>query len=192
MDRARPRVWTAANILSLLRVVLVPVLVLALAARRPGAALIIFAVAGSTDFLDGLAARALHQRTSLGVLLDPIGDKLLMTAAFITLSLPSLPGPNVIPLWLTIPVIGRDVAIVLGAFILFKTRGVRQFPPSLWGKVSTVGQMACLGLVLLFNWIGTTPSALTWVYVATLTATLVSGGDYFRKGFLGGRVKAAG
>lgn len=179
MEGTKPRLWTAANVLSSLRILLIPALIAALVRRNGTAAFAVFVAAGMTDFLDGLAARAFGQRSKLGVTLDPAADKLLMTASFVALSLRSIGGPNVIPLWLTGFVIGRDVAIALAALVVVKTLGPKPFLPSLWGKVSTVLQMGCIGLVLLFNMLGTRPPQLWGVYVITLAATLVSAGHYF-------------
>lgn len=184
MDKANPRLWTAANVLSLLRILLIPALIAALVRRNSVVAFIIFVAAGATDFLDGLAARTWGQRTKLGVTLDPAADKLLMTACFVALSLRSVGGPNVIPLWLTGFVIGRDAAIALGALVVVKTVGPKPFLPSLWGKISTVLQMGCICLVLFFNMLGTSPPQLLWVYVITLAATLVSAIHYFAARFL--------
>jgi len=179
MDKVKPGFWTAANIFTLLRFALIPPFVLALAGRRAVLALVLFSAAGLTDFLDGLAARALHQQSPLGVILDPAADKLLMTVSFIALSLRSAGGPTIIPLWLTGPVIVRDVAIALGVLIIVKTVGSKPFRPSIWGKASTIIQIGCVGLVLLFNALGTAPRWLLGIYILTLAATLISGGDYF-------------
>ncbi|MCJ7611157.1 MAG: CDP-alcohol phosphatidyltransferase family protein [Candidatus Aminicenantes bacterium] len=179
MDKDTPGFWTAANIFTLLRILLVPPFVLALVGRRSGLALALFTVAGLTDFLDGMAARLLNQKTQLGVTFDPAADKLLMTASFITLSLRSVGGPNLIPVWLTGLVIGRDAAIALGALVIVKAVGSKAFLPTLWGKASTVLQLGCVFLVLLFNVLGSTPRLLAWVYVVTFAATFISGAHYF-------------
>jgi cardiolipin synthase len=184
MDKTSSRFWTAANVLSLLRVLLIPAIVVALVRREGVAAFAIFAAAAMTDFLDGMAARTWGQRTKLGITLDPAADKLLMTASFVALSLRSIGGPNVIPLWLTGLVIGRDAAIALGALVIVQTVGPRPFLPSLWGKISTILQMGCVSLVLFFNMLGTTPRGLRWVYFLTLAATLVSAAHYFVARFL--------
>ena len=184
MGDEKERFWTLANFFTLLRILAVPVLIAALVRHSGRTAFLVFGFAALTDFLDGQAARTWHQRSKLGIALDPAADKLLMTASFIALSLPSLGGPNIIPLWLTIVVIGRDVAIAVGALVLLKTVGARQFLPTLWGKISTVWQLFCVFLVLLFNWLGTTPGELLWLYLITLIATCVSWAHYFFARFL--------
>jgi len=184
MPDDKERLWTLANFFTLLRILAIPVLILALVRHSGRTAFFVFGVAALTDFLDGLAARTWHQRSKLGITLDPAADKLLMTASFIALSLRSLGGPNIIPLWLTIVVIGRDVAIALGVLVVVKTVGPKPFLPSLWGKISTVWQLVCLLLVLLFNWLQTTPAELLWVYLLTLVLTCISWAHYFFARFL--------
>ena len=143
----------------------------------------IFFFAGFTDVLDGVAARLFHQKTKIGALLDPAGDKLLMTSAFIVLTIPSLNSPHIIPLWLTIVVISRDLFIVSSAFTLYKLRGQKTFLPSLWGKSSTVCQFMVLILVLFFNSFQISFPYLRLFYFLTLALTLLSGVHYFYIGF---------
>ena len=101
------------NFLSLLRIILVPVVVIFLIQGSYGKALFAFALAGLTDALDGALARLLNCQTVLGSYLDPIADKLLLTASFVTLSI-----LGIIPSWLTVIVISRDFIILLGIAIL--------------------------------------------------------------------------
>src|SRR3990172_3767568 len=103
---------TAANQLTLLRLLLVPVFALCMLYGRPGGALVIFGVAGVTDALDGLIARRTGP-TTLGAWLDPMADKLLLATMFIMLTLPGLGLTARLPLWLTVLVISRDIAIIL-------------------------------------------------------------------------------
>ncbi|MBM3296061.1 MAG: hypothetical protein FJY83_00500 [Candidatus Aminicenantes bacterium] len=179
------------NILSLGRIALVPVFVWSAVARRPLAAFLVFSAAALTDFLDGLAARLLRQKTKLGLFLDPAADKLLMTAAFVVCSFPAVSRPNAVPAALTAVVIGRDLAIVIGAWVLYRAAAVKSFPPSLWGKISTICQMVCLFLVLLCNALGLRPAGLlSAAFLLTLAATLVSAGHYFRTGFVLGLARS--
>ena len=181
----RAGLWTVPNLLSRGRIVLVPVVLWTMTSRRPLAAFLVFSGAAATDFLDGLAARLLRQKSRLGLFLDPAADKLLMTAAFIVCSLPAVSRPTAIPAALTAVVVGRDLAIVLGAWILYRVAAVTSFTPSLWGKISTICQMICLFLVLLLNALGTRPAGfLAAVFLLTLGATLLSAGHYFWAGFV--------
>jgi cardiolipin synthase len=179
VGKAEAGFWTAANLLTLLRIALVPVFIGAVVRRSGTAAFAVFVLAACTDFLDGWAARAWGKRTKLGVTLDPAADKLLMTAAFIALSLEWAGGPNIIPLWLTGTVIGRDAAIALAALLVTTLIGPKPFLPSLWGKISTILQMGCIGLVLLLNMLGTMRGELRWAYYLTFAATVGSGLHYF-------------
>jgi len=186
---AKEPIFTIPNLLSFLRILMIPVFLTAVWRHKSAAALIIFFTASVTDFLDGLFARVLDQRTQLGRLLDPAGDKLLMITSFIILSYPSLSIPNAIPRWLTFSVIGRDFIILGGALVLFLTRGQKEFPPCFLGKVSTFGQMGVLGFVLLFNVLRISPSILQWFYYLCLAATFSSAVQYF---FIGGRILSRG
>jgi cardiolipin synthase len=183
MREREKSVWLALpNIISLVRILLIPVFVLMMIWRKTPEAFAVLLLAGSTDVLDGFTARALKQRTKLGTLLDPAADKLLITASFILLTIPRLNSPNVIPLWLTITVIGRDLFIVSGAFLLFKLRGQKTFPPSIPGKASTVCQIIVVWLVLLFNLAKVTPPFLVWLYFLTLALVILSTLDYSKFG----------
>lgn len=171
------------NILSLLRILLIPVFLALMIRGKVMEASAVFLFAGFTDVLDGFAARLLHQKTKIGALLDPAGDKLLMTSAFIVLTIPSLNSPHIIPLWLTIAVISRDLFIVSSAFALYKLRGQKTFLPSLWGKSSTVCQFIVLILVLFFNSFQISFPYLRLLYFLTLALTLLSGVHYSYIGF---------
>jgi cardiolipin synthase len=173
---------TVPNFLSIARILLIPLFLTMLIQNNKLGALIVFFIAASTDFFDGVAARLLNQKSNIGALLDPAGDKLLMTAGIIALSLPSLSSPNVIPIWLTITVIGRDVYIVWGAFMLYKRTGQKTFPPIPTGKISTVCQMSLLVLILLLNTQNISAPFLIWFYLITLLFIILSGIQYTRIG----------
>ncbi len=180
--KTRDAIFSIPNVFSLTRILLIPVFCVAVLQGRTKAALIVFLIASGTDFLDGASARLLNQRTKLGSLLDPAGDKLFMTAAFIILAIPALNAPNLLPIWLTAIVIGRDVMLVTGAVVLYVKIGRTSFPPSLMGKGSTVWQFTALLLVLLFNTLGKEAGFLIWIYAITALSTILAGGDYVRKG----------
>jgi cardiolipin synthase len=166
------------NILSLLRIFLIPVFLVLMVNQKITEAFIVFLLAGLTDVLDGFAARLLHLKTKIGAFLDPAADKLLMTASFIILTLPSLNSPNVIPVWLTVSVIGRDLLIASAAFVLFKLKGQKTFLPSLLGKTCTVLQVLVPLLVLFLNVRQISSSLLIWLYYLTLVFTLLSAVHY--------------
>jgi cardiolipin synthase len=178
----RSEFLTLPNLLSLSRILLTPVFVVMMIQRRPWAAFFVFLAAGATDALDGFTARWLRLKSSVGVWLDPVGDKVLLTAAFVVLTLPALAQPNALPVWLTAICIGRDVAIALGAFIIVRLRGKQAFKPTLAGKASTVCQVFLIYFVLYANAAGRSPEALGWFYALT---ALVTAGSWVQYGFIG-------
>jgi cardiolipin synthase len=169
-------VLTAANQLTILRVLLVPVFALCMLYDMPGWALLTFVVAGITDLLDGWIARHTGP-TTLGAWLDPAADKLLLTTMFVMLT---LPGPGVVhlPLWLTVVVISRDVGIVLAVAIVNLAIAKRTYRPSLLGKATTVCYIAT-GVVALYANYVREPLALVNVGIyLSLALTLVSTFEY--------------
>jgi cardiolipin synthase (CMP-forming) len=129
-------ILTPANQITILRLVFVPIFAALVVEREYRWALAVLAAAALSDVLDGNVARIFHQKTSLGAALDPIADKALMTTAFIVLAV-----RDVLPWWLTIMVISRDVAMMLTALLIILAAGYRTFTPSILGKASTVVQM---------------------------------------------------
>jgi cardiolipin synthase len=178
----KERFWTVPNFFSMLRIFLIPFFLYMMLQNKILEALVVFCIASITDILDGMTARIWHQKTKIGGLLDPAADKLLMTAAIVILSLPSVSHPNVIPLWLTVTIIGRDIAIVTTALIMYKLRGEKNFPPSLSGKASTVCQMGVILCVLLSNVLNRAPGFLAWLFALTFALTLISGFGYGSRG----------
>jgi cardiolipin synthase len=173
------------NLFSLARIVLTPVFIVLMVHREPWPAFLVFLAAGATDALDGFTARALKLKSTLGLWLDPIGDKLLLTAAFVVLTVPSIATPNALPLWLTALCIGRDVAIALGALVVVLRRGRRTFPPTLPGKASTICQVFLIYFVLYLNVVGKSPESLGWLYVLT---ALLAAGSFIQYAFIGVRM----
>jgi cardiolipin synthase len=185
----RPEIFLLPNLLSLARILLTPVFVLLMVRHMPWQAFAVFLAAGATDALDGYTARAFHMRSTLGLWLDPLGDKVLLTAAFIVLTIPSVAAPNALPLWLTALCIGRDVAIALGALIIVLARGKRTFPPTLAGKASTICQVFLIYFLLYLNAAGKTPELLAWVYILT---ALLTAGSFAQYVFIGLKMFRAG
>jgi len=174
-------VFTPANVLTISRMVLVPVFALCMLYDMPGWALTTFVVAGATDLLDGLIARWTKQQTTLGAWLDPMADKLLLLTMFVMLTLPGLGMPYRLPLWLTVLVISRDVAIVLTAAVINLAVARRTFKPSLLGKAAT-GIYIFTGIVALYGNYRGLPEGLLSVFIyLSLVITLLSAGDYLRR-----------
>lgn len=165
------------NRLTVLRILLVPAFITAIAYHRLEVALCIFIVASATDALDGYLARGLKQKTEFGAIMDPIADKLLLNSAFICFSLvSSLPAYLKMPLYVPIVIISRDVIILLGAMVIYLLNGKIEARPTMIGKVTTFFQMLTIVSVLL-RYIH---SSVIWNAAAILT--LVSGLDYIRIG----------
>ena len=169
---------TAANQLTLLRLVLVPIFVLCMLYSWPGWALTVFAIAGLTDALDGVIARRTGQLTTLGAWLDPMADKLLLVSTFVMLTLPGLNLVNRFPIWLTVLVISRDIAIVLTVAVVNLAVARRTFRPSLLGKAATVIYVFTCGLTLIANYLRVHSVIVTIAIWASLAVTLASGFDY--------------
>lgn len=171
-------VLTAANQLTLLRLLLVPVFALSMLYGRPGWALVVFAVAGATDAFDGFIARRTGQLTALGAWLDPMADKLLVATMFVMLTVPNLGMPQRLPLWLTVLVLSRDIAIVLTVTVVNLAVARRTFRPTFLGKSTTVVYVLT-GVVALFaNYRGEPMSIVTWFVYAALAFTLASSAQY--------------
>ena len=170
-------VLTAPNQLTLFRLLLVPCLVILVLYGFNGIALIVFIVAGVTDALDGLMARRMGQRTTLGAWLDPMADKLLLVSTFIVLTMP-LGLPNQLPLWFTVLVISRDVCIVLTVAIVNLAVERRVFYPSVLGKIATVLYVVTGAVTLLFNFLGQDSVLVDLVVYMALVFTVVSGLHY--------------
>jgi len=170
---------TLANQLTILRIALTPAFVLLVVYEYLGAALLVFAIAGSTDALDGLIARRAGQRTSLGAWLDPMADKLLLVTTFVVLTVPGIPLSNHLPLWLTVIVISRDVVIVGVVAIINLAVGPRTFRPSLLGKATTAAFIVTSVVVMFFNYRGEKSMLVDAGVWLSLALTLVSSADYF-------------
>ncbi len=147
------KILTIPNLITFLRMALIPVFASLLYYGRYEWALFTFFFAGISDGFDGFIARKFNQKSSLGTILDPIADKLLMTVAFILLTLPNvLPETTKhfpVPFWVTAAVIGRDILIVVVALAIFIMTEFRGFVPSLLGKISTFVQISAIGMILI-------------------------------------------
>ena len=145
---------TAANQLTILRVLLIPAFVILLLYGYQGWALVTFGVAGLTDLLDGLIARMTGEKTTLGAWLDPMADKLLLVTMFVVLTLPGIGSANQLPVWFTILVISRDIAIVATVAVVNLAIGRRTFRPSIFGKIATATYILTGVVTLYFNYLG--------------------------------------
>ncbi|MBI3610952.1 MAG: CDP-alcohol phosphatidyltransferase family protein [Nitrospirae bacterium] len=165
------------NLLTILRILLIPVFINLLIYGYHGWALVAFLSAGLTDSLDGLIARMADQRTKLGTYLDPMADKLLLTASFLTLAI-----LQVIPIWGAVIVVSRDIILILGALLLHLTQTHQEIAPTFLGKSTTAVQLAYVTLVLLVTVFQRSTLNLFPFLVATVALTVVSGLHYIYRG----------
>ncbi len=171
-------VLTAANQLTLLRILLIPFFVLFMVYGHAGWALTTFVVAGATDALDGLIARWTGQVTTIGAWLDPMADKLLVTAMFVMLTVPGLGMPQRLPLWLTVLVLSRDIVIVATVTVVNLAVARRTFKPSILGKLATAIYVLTGVIALYANYAGQRMVVVDWFVYASLFITLASSMHY--------------
>jgi cardiolipin synthase len=181
------RLINIANALTAIRVLLVPLFAHLLISGEIRLALAVFTVCGLSDGLDGLLARWLHQRTIVGFYLDPIADKLLMATGFIVLAY-----VKIIPEWLTVLVISRDLFILVGSILILLLLEKGEIRATLLSKTNTAVQILTVVYFLAiraFPWIGNSMGA-GWEHAVTAvvvglcaTTTLISGLHYVYIGF---------
>jgi cardiolipin synthase len=170
-------VLTLANRLTILRILMTPVITVLLLYRQTGAALALFLLAAATDGLDGLVARSWKQKTTLGMVLDPVADKLLLTSTVVTLTI-----LKELPRWFTIILVSRDVLLIGGSMILYMFLGKIGMPPSSLGKTTTGLQLLTVLWVMLDNFLPAIKPAVLPLAVVTLALTIASGLDYIYRG----------
>jgi len=143
-----------------MRLFIIPFLVIEILDGHYEMAFALFILAGISDALDGLLARWLSQRTTLGQYLDPIADKLLLSTLFVVFT-----HVGLVPRYVTVLVFSRDLGILLISTLLFATGTLRDFRPSLFGKLNTLVQITALiavlcGKVFASPWIGSVRDGL--------------------------------
>lgn len=164
--------WTIPNMLSILRIFMVPLLVVVLLTEIPGReflGLAIFLLAAFTDLIDGIIARRTNTTTVVGALLDPVADKLLMSAAFI-----SLVELGLAPSWMVVVIVGREFA-VSGLRLIALERGV-PIAANAWGKAKTGSQVVAVSLLILGHTLGRwfiLGRVALWVVLALTTVSMV-------------------
>jgi cardiolipin synthase (CMP-forming) len=169
------RILSPANEITILRLVFVPIFVTLVLGGHNLAALGVLVAAAVSDLADGLVARIFQQQSGLGMALDPIADKILMTSAFLVLSF-----RGVLPWWLTIVVITRDVGILLTAGVISLVAGYRPFRPSILGKASTGAQILTVFFALAYQaHLTLTPHWLVRAFVGLTAALAVASGCHY-------------
>lgn len=169
--------WTLPNVITIARIVMVPAFVVAFINNRLDLALGLFVLAGVSDALDGFLARMLGQRSKLGAMLDPVADKLLLVTAFLCLALGGL-----VPSWLAVLVISRDVMLVGGMALLhFWGVNVRdRIRPTYLSKFNTTAQIALVAAALAapLGWGWDWDGLLPFLAAVVAACTTLSGAHY--------------
>jgi cardiolipin synthase len=174
------------NLLTLLRLLLVPFVIQAILHGAHATALVLFAAAALTDILDGVAARRLRLSTQTGAYLDPIADKCLLSGVFLAMA-----AAGTVPWWFVAVVFGRDLYILLGVALFMLLTPLRKFPPSVWGKISTFFQILTAVVWMARNAfevrvLDALSSAILWV---SLGFTVWSGLHYTWRGMQSSRAR---
>ncbi len=165
------------NYITLLRIILIPFFINLMIYHYYRAALIVFIFACITDALDGMIARLTKTQTELGAFLDPMADKLLIVSAFVTLVL-----MDMLPVWLVIIVISRDMILVLGSIAIYFTGYQFTAKPSIIGKTTTVMQLIVVTLSLVMKNFGIESGLMAILHWLTAGFTLASGIQYVSRG----------
>jgi cardiolipin synthase len=163
--------------LTILRILLIPCYIGLLVYGRFNLALIVLLLAGLTDALDGAIARIKNQHTRLGAVLDPLADKLLLTSGFITLSM-----IHVIPLWVTILVVSRDLILMLGTAVAHFTDSRVDITPTFLGKGTTFLQLAYIVMVIFLSSRQIDLTVMLPLLLGMVSFTLLSGLHYLYRG----------
>jgi len=165
------------NLITILRILLIPVFINLLIYGLYRSALSVFLLASFTDGLDGLIARAANQRTTLGTYLDPMADKLLLTAAFVGLSVLQF-----VPVWVSVIVVSRDLILVLGALVLHLAQAQFIISPTPLGKTTTFLQLVYIILILSLVVLNKDTGFKQPLVSGMLLLTILSGLHYIYRG----------
>jgi cardiolipin synthase len=174
-----------ANILTICRMFLIPVFVIASVYHKQGLAFVTFVIAGITDFLDGYLARHTKHVTDVGKILDPMADKVMLISVYVILALDTIGNLNVVPLWFTILVIFRDVFIAIVSVLIYFTTSVTTLLPSIIGKITTFFQITTASLYLFCNAFKIKANWLIYMVYLAAFFTLLSGFHYLLRGVKG-------
>jgi cardiolipin synthase len=153
------RIWTLPNQITFLRLCILPFFLIFVSYEKYKWALLILVIAGLSDGIDGLIARTFNQRSALGAYLDPIADKLLLSSSFVVLAF-----KQQLAWWLTILVLSRDLLILIVAAVIILSSGYRPFPPSIYGKGTTLCQIILVFAAVLA---AAYPEIRVLIYVVT-------------------------
>jgi cardiolipin synthase len=178
--RALSRRWSSPpvelnlpNLITLARLLSVPLTIWLIFAARYDLAFWVFIAAGLSDALDGYIAKRFDRRTRIGALLDPAADKAMLTAVYVSLGL-----AGQLPAWLVLLVVSRDFLIIVGFFLIQAAAVPKQLDPLYISKVNTLLQIALVGFVLAGLGLGIETGWANWLIVAAAVTTVLSGFSY--------------
>ncbi|WP_231573608.1 CDP-alcohol phosphatidyltransferase family protein [Thermopetrobacter sp. TC1] len=173
-----PRPMNLPNLITIARIVMVPLTIWLILIGRMDLALAVFLLAGISDGIDGFIAKRFNMRTELGAFLDPVADKLLLISIYVTLAI-----VDALPAWLAIIVVSRDVLIVGGVVLAWLLDHPMEMRPLVISKINTAVQIAFAGLYLLFRTLGWPTETLIFLGAPIVAAfTVISGALYVRDG----------
>ncbi|HSW64198.1 MAG TPA: CDP-alcohol phosphatidyltransferase family protein [Dissulfurispiraceae bacterium] len=167
------KVFTLPNVITSVRILLIPAFVIAILYGRYPEAAAFFIAASVSDAVDGWIARAWNQRSELGVFLDPAADKCLMITSFVLFA-----SFGWVPLWLAFTLIGRDLVIVLGWVLIMRVRGLTKVSPTKAGKTAIASEMVLISYILLWLNIPALPEPMVWMFVVVAALSVASGLQY--------------
>jgi cardiolipin synthase len=170
------RVFTLANVISVVRLMSIPLFLYWVTQDRLLAAFVLLVVAVLTDFVDGMIARAMNEITKLGQFLDPFADRLFIAAIVVALAI-----QDVVPWWFVVAVMLRDALLGVGGLVMSRY-GAGTLPVKWWGKVATFGMLVVLPLFFLgavFEPVGLYTNSLAWILaIAVVVLYWVVGFSY--------------
>lgn len=171
------KVLNLPNTLTITRIIMIPMFVTSVIYNRYDYALYLFAVGALTDTLDGLIARLKNQKTALGTFLDPLADKCFLVTSFILFA-----SYGLIPKWLTITIISRDIIIVIGWVTLYLVTHTAKVEPSIAGKITIALQLILIFYILLDINFPAFPDLHKYLMWITAALTICSGLHYIYRG----------
>lgn len=173
---------TIPNGLTILRIILIPFIVFGISKQAWYYVFILLMVSSITDFFDGYIARALHQETYLGRVLDPLADKIFIISIFTSLAFINSPS-FWIPKWFVVLVLTRELVIVLGSLFIIETKVKFEIHPTIWGKLTTFFQFMFIAWLFILNFFGWLPTKTYFILLIILSVfSLISFFQYAKIG----------
>jgi cardiolipin synthase len=170
------KIISIPNVITFIRIIIIPLFVTALVYERYGTALTLFCLAALSDMLDGFLARKTGQNTELGAFLDPLADKALLVTSFILFAVYGWT-----PSWLTITVISRDLIVTLGWIVLYLIDHRTKVEPTLTGKTAIACQLILIAYTLVSITMNAVPPPQGWMFGLTALLTILSALQYINR-----------